>query len=385
MASDGGLLGLGVGILAAGAATAAGVAADRLLKARRTAIELGLEVDYDDIPDHEDVVISDAVPLHVEIDDPVGAKMGERPTVVLSHGYTQHHGVWHFQRKALREAGFRVVLWDHRGHGLSERGEESSYTIAQLGRDLHAVITEAAPDGPLILIGHSMGGMAMMAMAEQFPEIIRERVVGAGFVCTSSGALSTLDFGLGKQVGAAVHRLGPGTVAPVSARQSTVERVLELGKDVESYLVHRYSFGSDVPMAVVRYTADMIFETPMSVISAFMPTLVDHERTDVLAEFDGIETLVIHGQQDRIVPRAHADVMVAKMPHAEYIVVENSGHMLPLEHPEIVNTEIVALAERASRAVVEPPSKRRSTVPRTVTDLRPRRKGVLEKKQKAAR
>ena len=385
MASDGGLLGLGVGILAAGAATAAGVAADRLLKARRTAIELGLEVDYDDIPDHEDVVISDAVPLHVEIDDPVGAKIGERPTVVLSHGYTQHHGVWHFQRKALREAGFRVVLWDHRGHGLSERGEESSYTIAQLGRDLHAVITEAAPDGPLILIGHSMGGMAMMAMAEQFPEIIRERVVGAGFVCTSSGALSTLDFGLGKQVGAAVHRLGPGTVARLSARQSTVERVLELGKDVESYLVHRYSFGSDVPMAVVRYTADMIFETPMSVISAFMPTLVDHERTDVLAEFDGIETLVIHGQQDRIVPRAHADVMVAKMPHAEYIVVENSGHMLPLEHPEIVNTEIVALAERASRAVVEPPSKRRSTVPRTVTDLRPRRKGVLEKKQKAAR
>lgn len=385
MASDGGLLGLGVGILAAGAATAAGVAADRLLKARRTAIELGLEVDYDDIPDHEDVVISDAVPLHVEIDDPVGAKIGERPTVVLSHGYTQHHGVWHFQRKALREAGFRVVLWDHRGHGLSEQGEESSYTIAQLGRDLHAVITEAAPDGPLILIGHSMGGMAMMAMAEQFPEIIRERVVGAGFVCTSSGALSTLDFGLGKQVGAAVHRLGPGTVARLSARQSTVERVLELGKDVESYLVHRYSFGSDVPMAVVRYTADMIFETPMSVISAFMPTLVDHERTDVLAEFDGIETLVIHGQQDRIVPRAHADVMVAKMPHAEYIVVENSGHMLPLEHPEIVNTEIVALAERASRAVVEPPSKRRSTVPRTVTDLRPRRKGVLEKKQKAAR
>lgn len=385
MASDGGLLGLGVGILAAGAATAAGVAADRLLKARRTAIELGLEVEYDDIPDHEDVVISDAVPLHVEIDDPVGAKIGERPTVVLSHGYTQHHGVWHFQRKALREAGFRVVLWDHRGHGLSEQGEESSYTIAQLGRDLHAVITEAAPDGPLILMGHSMGGMAMMAMAEQFPEIIRERVVGAGFVCTSSGALSTLDFGLGKQVGAAVHRLGPGTVARLSARQSTVERVLELGKDVESYLVHRYSFGSDVPMAVVRYTADMIFETPMSVISAFMPTLVDHERTDVLAEFDGIETLVIHGQQDRIVPRAHADVMVAKMPHAEYIVVENSGHMLPLEHPEIVNTEIVALAERASRAVVEPPSKRRSTVPRTVTDLRPRRKGVLEKKQKAAR
>lgn len=383
MANDGGLLGLGAGILAAGAATAIGVTADRLLRARQVAIELGSDDKYDDVADHEDVVISDAIPLHVEIDDPVGVEVDERLTVVLSHGYTQNHGIWHFQRKALREAGFRVVLWDHRGHGLSEQADESSYTIAQLGRDLHEVISHCVPEGPIVLIGHSMGGMAMMALAEQFPELVRDRVVGAGFLCTSSGALSNIDFGLGKQVGAAVHRLGPGTVARLSTRQSVVDRALKVGKDVESYLVHRYSFGSDVPMSIVRYTADMIFETPMSVISAFMPTLLSHERTEVLADFDGIETLVMHGEQDRIVPREHADVMVAKMPHAEYLVVENAGHMLPIEHPEIVNTEVVALAERACRAV-EKPKKRRRTVPRTVTDFRVRRRGPLER-QKAAR
>lgn len=384
MANDGGLVGLGIGVLAAGAATAVGITAEKLLRARRTAIDLGFDGDFEDVPDHEDVVISDAIPLHVEIDDPVGADTGDRPTVVLSHGYTQHHGVWHFQRKALREAGFRVVLWDHRGHGLSEQADESTYTIAQLGRDLHAVIAEAVPQGPVVLIGHSMGGMAMMALAEQFPELIRERVVGAGFLCTSSGQLSTVDFGLGRQVGAAVHRLGPGTVARLSSRQSVVDRALKAGKDVESYLVHRYSFGSDVPMAIVRYTADMIFETPMSVISAYMPTLLGHDRTGVLGDFDGIETLVMHGAQDRIVPKEHADAMIAVMPHAEYIVVENSGHMLPIEHPEIVNIEVVALAERACRAIEETPKKRRRTVPRTVTDLRVRRQGPLSR-QRATR
>lgn len=365
----GGVLGVGIGIVAAAAAAAAGVGAERLVRARQTAIDLGVEDDFVDIPDHEAAVISDAVPLHVEIDDPSPGSPTRQPTVVLSHGYTQHHGVWHYQRKALRDAGFRVVLWDHRGHGQSEIGDPASYTIEQLGRDLHEVIGQIVPKGPLILIGHSMGGMAMMALAEQFPEVVSERVVGAGFICTSSGALSTVDFGLGKQIGAAVHRLGPGTVSRLSTRQKLVDTALRAGRDVEDFLVHRYSFGSDVPMAVVRYTADMIFQTPMSVISAFMPTLLAHERTDGLEAFDGIETLVMHGQQDRIVPRKHADDMVARMPHSEYIVVEASGHMLPLEHPEIVNTEVVALAERSCRAV-ESGKRRTRGVPRNVTDLR---------------
>lgn len=371
MSDDNGLIGLGVGILAAGAATAIGITADRLMRARRTALELGTDEDFDDLPDHESVVISDAIPLHVEVDDPDDDPKPDRPTVVLSHGYTQHHGVWHFQRRALTQAGYRVVLWDQRGHGKSEQGDEAANTIAQLGHDLLQVITQTVPEGPLVLIGHSMGGMAMMSLAQADPDLIRERVVGAGFICTSSGGLSSVDFGLGKQMGAAVHRLGPAAAARLSTRQKLVNGALKAGRDVESYLVHRYSFGSDVPMGVVRYTADMIFQTPMSVISSFMPTLLSHERTEVLSLFDGIETLVMHGQQDRIVPRAHADVMVAQMPHAEYIVVENAGHMLPLEHPELVNAEVVALADRASRAVTKAGRRKRNRgVTRRVTELR---------------
>ena len=52
-----------------------------------------------------------------------------------------------FQRRALRKAGYRVVVWDHRGHGQSEKGDDASYTIAQLAEDLFRVISEAAPEG----------------------------------------------------------------------------------------------------------------------------------------------------------------------------------------------------------------------------------------------
>ena len=60
-------------------------------------------------------------------------------------------------------------------------------TIDQLGRDLKAVIDAAAPEGPLVLVGHSMGGMTVMALADQYPELIRDRVVGVAFVGTSCG------------------------------------------------------------------------------------------------------------------------------------------------------------------------------------------------------
>ncbi len=366
-----GILGVGVGVVAAGAATALGIATDRLVRARSTAVKLGTADEYDDVPDSETVVISDAVPLHVEIDEPRGPVDASRPTVILTHGYTQNHGIWHFQRRALRDAGFRVVLWDHRGHGLSERGEPTSYTIDQLGTDLFNVITQAVPEGPVVLISHSMGGMATLALADLYPELVAERVVGVGLLCTTAGGLSTHDFGLGKQIGAVVHRVGPTAMNGLGTRQKLVDLALRAGRDVESFLVHRYSYASDVPMSLVRYTGDMIFATPMSVISAFLPTLLEHDRVSALQQFDGIETLVLHGDRDLIVPVAHAAEMISHMPHAEHVVVRRAGHMLPMEYPEIVNLQVVELAQRASRAMDRPRSQRsgRRPVARRVTDV----------------
>ena len=71
----------------------------------------------------------------------------------------------------------RLVLYDQRSHGRSERASRESCTIEQLGHDLDAVIRALAPEGPLVLVGHSMGGMTIMALAEQTPS------------CSSSGPL----------------------------------------------------------------------------------------------------------------------------------------------------------------------------------------------------
>ena len=135
-----GLIGLGVGVGFAGAAAAAGLVADRVHRRRADALETG--VSLVETPSRQlFVAATDGVPLHVEIDEPA-THDGEptvdenglvRPTVILSHGYCLTSECWVFQRRYLRWAGYRVVVWDQRGHGRSGRGDPDSYTIAQLG------------------------------------------------------------------------------------------------------------------------------------------------------------------------------------------------------------------------------------------------------------
>ena len=116
-------------------------------------------------------------------------------TVVFSHGYCLSQDSWHFQRAALRGVVRTVLLGPAQPRPLrraarAQAADGVPVTIDQLGRDLKAVIDAAAPEGPLVLVGHSMGGMTMMALADQYPELVRERVVGVAFVGTSSRASS---------------------------------------------------------------------------------------------------------------------------------------------------------------------------------------------------
>ena len=103
----------------------------------------------------------------------------------------------------------RCVWVDQRGHGRSGRGSEGSHDIDRLGVDLEQVLAAAAPEGPVVVVGHSMGGMTVLALADQRPDLFDDRVVGAGLLCTSSGGLAAVPLGLPRQVGALVHRAAP--------------------------------------------------------------------------------------------------------------------------------------------------------------------------------
>jgi pimeloyl-ACP methyl ester carboxylesterase len=163
----------------------------------------------------------------------------------------------------------------------------------------------------------------------------------------------------------------------VLARQpNLVARGRRIGSDLESLLVRRYSFASPVPNQLVAFAARMIAQTRLEVISDFLPTFSTHDKREALAALAGHEVLVLVGDSDLLTPAAESEEIVRLVPAAEHVVVTHAGHMLPLEHPDLVNRHIDELIEHAevvARAGSRRPWRRPGwTRRRTVTPVRER-------------
>jgi pimeloyl-ACP methyl ester carboxylesterase len=381
--SRNGLIGLGIGLSVAGAATAAGLVADRMHRRRQDALETG--VSLVETPSRELVVeATDGVALHVEVDDPKaggglddqGSHDVARPTVLMSHGYCLTSECWVFQRRYLRWAGYRVVVWDQRGHGRSGRGDASSYTIAQLGEDLAAVIAAVAPEGPLVLVGHSMGGMTSMALGTTHPDLIRERVVAFAAVSTSAGGMPLASGGFAASAGRLLlERLGPNVAGLFENRPELLKGILSANSDLADFLVERYSFASPVPRSVVKLAAKMLLGTNLTVMSSFTPAFDSYDQTAGLVAYDGCETLVFNGEQDILTPPEHSEAIVRALPGAQHVIVRDAGHVIMLEHPDLLNQQLDAMIERAARRYdEESPADDVPRVRRVVTDVDKKRR-----------
>jgi pimeloyl-ACP methyl ester carboxylesterase len=349
------LLAIGIGLGAAGAAGAigaAGLVADRIR--RREDAALPEYASLLEPPSLEQVVIAnDGVALYAAVNEPEAGSATSteaglpKPTVVLAHGFCLTSECWVLQRRALSRAGYRVVFWDQRGHGRSEKGPESGYAIGQLGEDLNAVLEALVPEGDLVLVGHSMGGMTIMAMSDAHPDVITERTIGFGCVATSAGGLPLANGGLAASVGKALLlRLGPHLAGPLTKRPQVLESLRRANRDLEEFLVERYSFASPVPRSVVRLATRMIMSTDVAVVSDFVPTFDAYDKRSALAHFTGVETLVFNGLQDALTPPVHSEQIVEALPGAEHVLVRDAGHVIMLEHPDLLNQHLLAMIAR---------------------------------------
>ncbi|MDX3063572.1 MULTISPECIES: alpha/beta fold hydrolase [Streptomyces] len=381
-----GFAGAAIGVIAAGAA--AGVAVERLTVGRGMRRKARLALDASGpygslrgIPGR--AVADDGTQLYYEVDEVEdgapgrsGARQGagasssrrrrlfgrKAPgpvTVVFSHGYCLSQDSWHFQRAALRGL-VRTVHWDQRSHGRSERGRAQTdgvpVGIDQLGRDLKAVIDAAAPEGPLVLVGHSMGGMTMMALADRYPELIRDRVAAVALVGTSSGKLGEVNFGLPVAGVNAVRRVLPGVLKALGSQAELVERGRRATADLFAGLIKRYSFGSrDVDPAVSRFAERLIESTPIDVVAEFYPAFTEHDKSGALPAFLDLPVLILAGDKDLVTPSSHSEAIADQLPDAELVIVPDAGHLVMLEHPETVTDRLADLLVRIGAVPAEVP------------------------------
>lgn len=276
---------------------------------------------------------ADGTLLHVETSLDLDEHASET-VLVLVHGWTCSTRFWNPQVNQLAER-WPVIAYDHRGHGLSEMGQQK-VSAAMLGQDLEAVLASTLPAGKrAVLVGHSMGGMAIMSWAAQFGAEMADRV--AAVVLTSTTARDVVQQQL----------LTPPTlprytevVKPLVARAFVATPVPLPSNELTSRLTHYMALGRHARAAHVDFTDELISRGSPRSRAAWGAAMY---KLDVVAGLRALSvpTSVVVGSDDLLTPPLHADFMAQVLEHngvlRDYITYGGAGHMVPIERAEPYN------------------------------------------------
>jgi pimeloyl-ACP methyl ester carboxylesterase len=282
-------------------------------------------------------------------------------TVVLLHGWTLDHRLWRRQIADLPErlgengsgAGVRILAVDLRGHGRSGAPELRDTTVDRLADDVHTVLRQRVPRGPVVLAGHSLGGMAILEFAHRYPDVFRRRVAGVALVSTTAEGHTHTSYGLTPWLGRVVRHLETRAAALL-----TFGGTLRLHRAVMPALlpaVRWLVFGERVELEALRLTIAMIGCASLRSIGGFRPSVGTMNRLDALDALASVPVRVLVGSRDRLTPPKCTEAIVAALPDAELHVYDGCGHMLPLECPQAVTEALADVCERATPARLPAP------------------------------
>jgi pimeloyl-ACP methyl ester carboxylesterase len=279
------------------------------------------------------VISADGTELHVEVFGPTQA-----PSVVLIPGWTEELQIFDLVTRGLLGRGFRVVSYDPRGQGSSGSGRGLDQAIERYAEDLSAVIgATCAGRDDVIVAGHSMGGMALVAWAAEVDVSDHARAVAL---------ISTGVSGLVDDLG-----LLPSSI-PLKARREILTPLLAGDQPMIAYstpisrAINRYvMFGPDATAAQMAFVEPMIWRMHGRLRAAAAVTMRELDLSAALERID-VPALVVVGDSDRLTPPVQARRMVSALPQvAEFVELERTGHMTPVERPDELVDALLALAD----------------------------------------
>ena len=365
----------GVGLVAGVAALAmGGIAAGLELERRLVSKRIGrsspaeLEQFFALRSDGPTVTTADGVLLHTEVDElsargadpprtPRGGHKDTREpartpaddfTLVWVHGYALSLDNWHFQRQHFR-GRVRQVFYDQRSHGRSSRSAREHCRLDQLADDLEQVLDEVAGSGPVVLVGHSMGGMTIMRLAQSRPRLFGTRVVGVGLLHTSAGEMANHSPIRGLP-GRTFSRVAEPLMASLNRMPELVARTRQAGSDLAYVATRRMAFASDVPVSYVEFVSEMLAQTPLEVVADFYRAFDELDEYQALPGLSRLPVVVIGGEDDLFTPVAHTDRITELLPDAVALRLQDCGHLGMIEHPDAVNQVLEDLLDRVRAA-----------------------------------
>jgi pimeloyl-ACP methyl ester carboxylesterase len=298
------------------------------------------------------VVTRDGITLHAQI----GGIEDSDTTVVFVHGFLARTIEFDMQWQHLSDKA-RLVRYDHRNHGRSEHSRKT-INLETLAADLVDVIEQTAPSGRLLLVGHSMGGMTVLALAHDYPELFEERVCGVALLATGAG-----------------HYIEGHRIEDFFrwvARRSLLAPALLLGRVLAPVLEHlrprrthrmrgatkRIMFGTaDTDPSTIAMVQDLLEGPPLSTMASLNGALLRHDKVKALPRLSGMPVLVLTGSDDRLTRPEHSKRMAADIgPSAELVIVPGAGHVVNQTRPVETNAALDRLLVRALPLVAASPA-----------------------------
>jgi 3-oxoadipate enol-lactonase len=248
---------------------------------------------------------------------------GDGAPVLLIMGLGWPSSAWYRTRPVLNEH-YRTIAFDNRGVGQSDV-PPGPYTMAQMAADAAAVL-KAANVNTAHILGVSMGGMIAQEFALQYPQRVRSLTLG----CTASG--------------------GPNAV---QASPEIIGVLMSRGLDPEAFAAAINPFIYDAGTSQTRRDEDLAarrkwFPTAEGYF-AQLQAIIGWEAYSRLSQIQA-PTLVVHGENDRLVPPENAKLISGRIPGAKLVMIPHASHVFNTDQPEAAHAVILEfLAVQATR------------------------------------
>jgi pimeloyl-ACP methyl ester carboxylesterase len=297
-------------------------------------------------PPRRRIVVTSADGTRLAVEVHGEATGGPRATVVLSHGWTCSAAFWARVVHRLR-GDLRVVVYDQRGHGRSQAVRAGGFTAEALADDLAAVVTATVPRGsPTVIAGHSMGAMAVVALAGRHPDVVRDRVGGVLLASTGVAELVGHLALFPVRGGRARPGDGPARRLLLELGLTDHQALQALPRPVARAVIAHVTLAPGATRAERAFTADVVLGCPPPTVAGFARMLAE---LDLVADLGRLSApaVVLVGTRDRLTPPWHARHLAAALPCSLGLVeLDGEGHMTPLTAPGSVTTAIRRLVRR---------------------------------------
>ncbi|MEO6794247.1 MAG: alpha/beta hydrolase [Mycobacterium sp.] len=287
------------------------------------------------------VQAADGTRLHTQVFGPPDGY-----PIVLAHGITCAIRVWGHQIADLT-SDYRVIAYDHRGHGRSGVPKRGGYSLTHLASDLDSVLEATLKPGErAVIAGHSMGGIAISAWSDRYRHRVAQRADAVALINTTTGdLLADVDL---FQMSPPMHQVRVQTARRALLTFGNVPIVGPANLAVRQF-VKLLAVGGEADSSVAPLICELFAKTPAAGRGHWVRVLVDAlGPSHISLEGLTVPTLVIGSTRDRLLPIVASRRIAADAPNLARFVELSGGHCSILEHPGAVNRELRDLVELAT-------------------------------------